>query len=502
MTNLLSPVRIGAQTPVYDTGPVGVTSAHQEVVELYQSAGRDLDIWQRYTLKQGLQERADGKWSALEVALLVSRQNGKGDILTARQMGGLFLFGSKLSLYSAHEFKTAAEMFVRLRDMVMNTDDLRKRVKKVIEAHGEEGIELLNGNRIRFIARSRGSGRGFSGDDIYLDEAMILSSKMVGAMMPVMSARPNPQIWYASSAPHIDSDMLRKIQRRGRAGTSARLRYMEWCARNANASLDLTDPGGLDALYEANPAMGIRLTTEFTQSEREAMDDVEYARERLGLTEDVDGAGVIDMSVWEELEDKASRRDGPIVIAADITPERSWGAISFCGRRADGLWHVEISQHRRGTGWMATELVRLAKRADVTAVVIDDKSQAATLVPDFKEAVEEDPELSRDDKDALLDKLVITTAQDMATACSFFYTYTLLDGETNPVLRHIGQPTLTVAVAGATKRSIGTAGAWAWDRKSPAVDITPLVSVTLALWGRIVHGKKKEIDLEPYVMVL
>jgi hypothetical protein len=497
LTTLLQPVRVGAQTPVFDTGPKGVSSSGAEVVELVRSTGRDLDIWQRYALKQTLQEREDGKWAALEVATIVARQNGKGDIITARQLGGLFLFGSQLSLYSAHEFKTATEMFIRLRDMIMNTDDLRKRVRKVTEAHGEEGVELLNGNRLRFIARSRGSGRGFSGDDIYLDEAFNLSSKAVGAIMPTMSARPNPQILYYSSAPHLDSEQLRKIQARGRAGTSKRLRYMEWAARNPGVSLD-----DRDAWYEANPALGIRITEEFVETEREAMDDAEFARERLGIGEDVSGAGVIDMAVWEELEDKASHRDSRIVIAADITPERSYGCISFCGRRADGLYHVELNQHRRGTGWMATELVRLMKRADVAAVVIDDKSQAATLIPEIKELLEEDKELTRDEREALLEKLVITQAQDMATACGFFYDYTLLDGETNPVLRHIGQASLTVAVAGATKRTIGTAGAWAWDRKSPAVDITPLVSVTLALWGMIVHGNKKEIVMDPFVVVL
>ncbi len=496
MTTLLRPVRVGAQTPAYDTGPAGITSAAAETVELFLSTGQDLDIWQRYVLKQGLQERADGRWSALEVAVICPRQNGKGEIICARQLGGLYLFGSKLSLYSAHEFKTSTEMFIRLKDMITNTDDLRKRVRKIWEGHGEEGIELMNGNRLRFIARSRGSGRGFSGDDIYLDEAMILGAKMVGAMMPTMSARPNPQIWYFSSAPHLDSEQLLKVQARGRAGNSKRLRYMEWCAHNPGVTLDMDDPAGLDALYEANPALGIRLSEEFTRSEREAMDDVEYARERLGITEDLTGASVIDMGVWEELEDRASRRTGGIVISADITPERSMGAISFAGRREDGLWHVEVTQHRRGTGWMAAELLRLLRRPDVVRLVVDDKSQAATLLPELDELAE-----GWQDREMLERKIVKTSAQDMATACGYFYDYTKLDAETNPVLRHIGQPSLTVAVAGATKRTIGTAGAWAWDRKSPAVDITPLVSVTLALWGRVVYGGQVDDDMEAWVIV-
>ena len=48
----------------------------------------------------------------LEVALIVSRQNGKGSILEALELAALFLDDfippRGLILHSAHEFKTAA----------------------------------------------------------------------------------------------------------------------------------------------------------------------------------------------------------------------------------------------------------------------------------------------------------------------------------------------------------------------------------------------------------
>jgi hypothetical protein len=40
---------------------------------------------------------------------------------------------------------------------------------------------------------------------------------------------------------------------------------------------------------------------------------------------------------------------------------------------------------------------------------------------------------------------------------------------------------LDSAIKGAAKRTLGEA--WAWSRKSSDVDISPLVSVTLAFWG-------------------
>jgi hypothetical protein len=111
--------------------------------------------------------------------LLVSRQNGKGSLFEARELAGLFLLGERLIMHSAHEYKTAAEGFLRIRGLIDDTDWLRKRVKRIRTSHGEEGVELYGtgrnrmtgGQRLRFVARSAGSGRGFSGDCVILDEA-------------------------------------------------------------------------------------------------------------------------------------------------------------------------------------------------------------------------------------------------------------------------------------------------------------------------------------------
>jgi hypothetical protein len=55
------------------------------------------------------------------------------------------------------------------------------------------------------------------------------------------------------------------------------------------------------------------------------------------------------------------------------------------------------------------------------------------------------------------------------------------------IIRHLGQPELTSAVAGAVTRSMGP-GATTWDAKNALVDITPLVAATNALYGLAVYG--------------
>lgn len=197
--------------------PAAVSTAGPEAIELAASAGLVLDPWQCDVLNGAMGEDADGLWAAMEVAVIVPRQNGKGGILEARELHGLFLDDScELITHTAHRFDTCQEHFRRLRNLIEQTPDLMSRVKKIREANGDEGIELVDGSRIQFKARSKGSGRGFSGDLVVLDEAFWLQE--LGSLLPTLSARANPQVWYTSSAPlpRAESDILRRICRRGR----------------------------------------------------------------------------------------------------------------------------------------------------------------------------------------------------------------------------------------------------------------------------------------------
>jgi hypothetical protein len=48
-------------------------------------------------------------------------------------------------------------------------------------------------------------------------------------------------------------------------------------------------------------------------------------------------------------------------------------------------------------------------------------------------------------------------------------------------VRHLGATELRAAIKGATKRE--SDDAWTWSRKNSAIDISPLVAATVAVWG-------------------
>src|SRR5262249_19645500 len=146
---------LGDQRPRLWSVPPSVWSEGERVAELSARAGLVLDDWQAWVLDQGLGRREDQMWAAFEVALIVSRQNGKGSVLEALELAALFLddFGANLILHSAHEFKTAAEAFLRIRALVADNPVFERRVERIRTAAGAESIELKNGKRLRFIAR-------------------------------------------------------------------------------------------------------------------------------------------------------------------------------------------------------------------------------------------------------------------------------------------------------------------------------------------------------------
>jgi hypothetical protein len=458
--------------------PGATSSAGREAVELAASAGLELDPWQQWLLEQGLAERADGNWSAFEIVEVLPRQNGKGGVLEAVALACLYLFGDRFTGWSAHEFKTCREGFLRVCALVENTDALRRRARKPRASHGEEELQLLgaNGPRLKFMARSMGAGRGFTGDRLILDEAQHLGDAALEAILPTMSARPNPQVWYAATAPDpqiAPCEVLGRLRRRALKGDDPSLVYAEWSIESL-----VDDPSSVHSWAKANPALGIRISVEHVAREFASMSAAGFARERLGVGNwptDAADWQVIPAAVWQALADPGSQIVGSPAFAVDANPDRTWASIGVAGRRADGLLHVELMtgedgtpDHRRGTTWVVPRLKQLADRWQPCAVVIAPSGPANSLIPEAEAAGLE---------------ILKPSVGEIAGACGAFYdaTGTTPEAPDPPSLRHLDQADLNVALAGALKRELGDR--WLWARKGLSVDISPLVAVTLAAWG-------------------
>jgi hypothetical protein len=457
--------RTASAQPLVEVIPPAAGSVGPDMVEL--AAGYDLilDPWQQDVLYGAGGERPDGKHAARDVGVVVPRQNGKDEILIARTLGGLLILQERLVTYSAHQFDTSLEAFRRLLHFFENYDELTRRVKRISKSHGEEGIELLSGQRVRFRTRTAGGGRGFTGDCLFLNEAMILREASMGALYFTLSARPNPQVWYTGSAVdqtvHEHGLVLARVRERALRAEQG-LAYWEWASAGA---LEDVDPDDRDGWARANPAFPGRISEETIEAEKRAVDPKTFAVERLGVGDwpdtNSDETDRITAEAWAACRDPAAKPAALGCVAFDVRPDRSTACIAAAGAAKDGNRFVQVLRHGPGTGWVAKALQEIVRDHKPAAVLVDERSPAAALITQIQRTGVE---------------LEVVNGTEYAGACAAFF-----DSVQERTLRHGGEPELTSAARGAARRPLGDA--WAWSRKGSAVDISPLVASTLALRG-------------------
>lgn len=485
----------GAATPRVELVPRFAYSLGSEACELARRAGLVLDPWQADSIELMLAARDDGKWACFEFGEIVARQNGKGTILEVRVLAGLFLLDERLIMWSAHEVKTAMEGFRRFKSLLLglgnevadNLISVDGILIKVTNTNGAESFERLDtGARVKFIARSKGSGRGFSGDLNLIDEAFAYTAAQQDALMPTMAARPNPQIIYTSSPPLDGGDgsgeVMFALKERADAGGDDSLGWRDWGIAGDLDHLDGIDLDDRAQWAASNPALGYRLSEEAVLRERHSMRDEGFARERLGIwPRRSRGNLVIDLGAWAQLADEESRRSGPVAVGVDLSPLRDHAAVCVYGVREDGAGHVQLVDYRSGTKWVVPRLVELREALGPVAVAMG-RATSAFLATDLDRSGftrPEDPEAPEPGD------LAVTGPIDMAAA-----TGQILEAVREGSIRHIPAKHLDLAVAGARTRQTGDT--IAWTSNGTDVDTSPLVAMTVARWAFLTRSRVLE----------
>jgi len=449
----------GVQTPRLFIECTQVGNYADEAAFLASKYGLTPDPWQEYVLRQWLGFRADGKWCHSRSALSVPRQNGKNALLEIRELFGMVGLGEKI-LHTAHEVKTARKAFLRLASFFENPKkypELAALVVDIRKTNGQEAIFLKNGGSVEFVARSKNSSRGFTVDIVVMDEAQEMGFDALEALSPTTAAAPlkNRQLIWTGTPPseNMNSEVFTNIRTKALAGTSRRTCYLEWSMD------DDGDPYDLAQIAMANPALNIRTGLEELLEDLDDFSEEGFARERGGCWRFAGTGAVIDPESWDDVKDSSSVTTQPVAFAVDIGPKRDSATIAVAGLRSDGRFHVEVIDNRKGTSWIIPRLTQLIAQHHVVAIVVD--GPASSVVPEL---------------DALKVPVYRTSAQELGIACGMFY-----DAVMSKTLRHPDQPGLTAAVDAGRQRPLGDM--WAWGRKLSESDITPVVAVTLALWG-------------------
>ena len=495
---------MGSQRPRLENRPEAIGSHGDHVLRFLQACGLTLDEWQAYVIGGLFDVAPDQTWAATEFGALVSRQNGKGEFLVGYDLAHLFLFPRpdnrrKTILHTAHEMKTAIDGFQRLVGVIEANPKLMARVANIYTANGQEGIVLrkrpgqLLADRIRFIARSKSSGRGFTADVLVYDEAQELSLQAQRALTYTQSQVANRQELFTGTVPEEgvnDSEVWQGVRDRGRSGRGRRTGWMEWTPAGSEdpAIAEAIDLGDAQVWADSNPSLGIRMPIQAVvdQYERAMETDPEgYARERLSIWPNPRPAREVklsdlDLDTWKRHADPLAAVTGDGVVLSLALGRGGAYATIGKGVRFDAD-QIAVEHHKtdRGTLWVADDLRTLKAELGDALVVLDPKNAA--------------PVLSSLDRAGV--KYLSMNLDEIAAAHALFIEY-VNDG----LVPHRPQDEATRSLQFASTRAIGRAGS-TWEASDTSKPISIAQALTWALWGVLkseATPKRKPAEVRGY----
>jgi hypothetical protein len=491
----------------------------QEALEWAEGFGYDLDVWQKWAIRHMFGRKPNGLWAAPDVVMIVARQNGKGTVLEVRELAGVFLLEEELIIHTSHQLKTSLNHLERLSNTIKSYPSLDKKVSNIVTGNGKEAIKLKprptlifgpggkeilarRTSKIEFHARSgSATSRGFSCDCLVYDEAMILSNEQVGASMPTMRARPNPQMIYAASAGLEDGSVSQQLalMRKSMTKHDPDTFGLEFSANPHDDSCPRDETHGRESNYfivcdkhddrddprtwaKANPAMGTRVTLATTRRELNKMPPAKFDIEILSIgnwPSEEEPWETISRPAWKVLTNEdPGFPTPPMVLAFDVSEDGKSATVmgSWAHKQDRTVIEMPLDGHRYGTGWVIDFVHAKYLKRRPLAIAVPKSGPAAGLLDD---AIKK-----------WGDRVYPVGPAEEAAAFAF-----LIQQVKDKKLWHFGEemaPTLWHAVGRAGTRDVGDGGK-AWKRRDAEGDISPITAGTLAAY--VLNKKRRSYDL-------
>lgn len=448
-----------------------VASDFPRIARQAAKCGIFFDAWQAGIGSLILGRRSDGSYACAVggAGLSIPRQAGKTYMIGMLVVFMCIMRPSVTVLWTAHRSKTSGETFKSMQGIV-NRPQLRRFVASIRRANGQEAIEFVNGSRVLFGAREQGFGRGFAEVDIEVyDEAQILTERALDDMLPATAVSKIGLVIYMGTPPRPGVDPGEVFEQKRLDAVKRHDRDTLWVEFGAQRGCDPDDQANWEA---ANPSFPHRTPVSSIARLRRQLAADSFMREALGIWDESAGLRAISAAQWEsgEVAERPSD-DGVACFAIDMPPDRSAVAVGACMKYDDGTAHIELAEYRPvdtcGLRWAVDWVAERWPKAG--AVVVDAQSPAMALLPDLQDAHV---------------KVTVTDVKDMGRACG--RVVDMLNTRSLTHLPDADQPQMGIAVENLTKRAIGQAGAFGWNRKGSDVDISPMVACTLALHGAFV----------------
>lgn len=461
--------RVGNQLPTHSVVIPYTQTKGEDALNLYRGTGREPQEWQSLMVNDILATNEDGLWTHTKFGYSVPRRNGKGEILTIREMFGLEM-GEHIC-HTAHRTTTSSSASKRLADLLKaNGYQEIFRPKKSEEytesftyskQFGLERIILLDtGGSVDFRTRTSAGGLGEGFDLLIIDEAQEYTDDQQSTLQYVVSDSPNPQIILCGTPPTAVSKgtVFPKLRESCLMGETDEVGWAEWSVD------EMSDVNDVDLWYKTNPAMGYQLNERKVKAE-DKTDAIDYNIQRLGLWIKYNQKSVITEAEWLALQvEKVPERASQKFLGVKYGVDGSNVALSIAFKTKDSKVFVECIDcrpSRIGNAWIIDVIDGMK---DLGGVIVDGANGQKLLEEAMKEA-------------GIKQKPIFPTVGNVIVANSMFE-----QALENATISHKGQPSLVCSATNCEKRSIGSNGGFGYKSLTPDTEIALLDSVILAHW--------------------
>ena len=459
--------KLGRQTPTFTNVKYTKTKG-SAAIKLYKSTGQKLLKWQELQINGIMATEQGGLWKHMKYGICVSRRNGKGEILAAREMYGLIEDCEKIC-HTAHRTTTSHDAFNRLFALLKKAgyEEHSKKKKEMPEKsfyaskqYGLEHIEISGGGIIDFRTRTDNGGLGEGFDLLVIDEAQEYTSKQESALQYTVTASPNPQVIMVGTPPTVISkgDVFGKLHTAVWNGdVDPSVGWAEWSIE------EQTDDIKNESLwYEYNPSLGTILTVRNIRQEL-GTGVVDFNIQRLGLWLKYTQKSEVSAAEWDLLEVKPPPElVGGYYIGVKYGRDGVNMAASIASKTVDGRVFVETLDCvpcRQGSEW----IIKYFRNPKLKDVAIDGANGQLILSGLMTKYGFKAP--------------IFPKPGEIILANALF-----LQGITGKTICHAGQESLRNSVSNCEKRPIGSNGGFGFKSISDLYDIAIMDSAMLAHW--------------------
>jgi len=340
--------------------------------------GEPLLPWQQYLVKHAMELNPDGTYRFRTVLVLVARQQGKSQSKRLVSLWRMYMDGARTLLGVAQDVALAREQWSICQETIHACPDLEAEWGGVRNVNGDERFWLRSGARYLIKAANRRAGRGYSIDEVTIDELRTQTDWSAwSAISKTTMARPRAQLWAMSNAGDDESVVLNQLRDAALSGRDGSIGIFEWSAPDG---CELDDPR---AWAQANPGLGHVISEPAIQSAL-GTDPPEVFRTEVLCQRVAALDAAVDIGAWRACVDaQGSLQVAKDRVAAcvDVAPDGAHVTLAAAAVTGDGRVRVQIIAAWKGTDEARFQLAGVLDKLNPVQLAWFPGGPAAALAP-------------------------------------------------------------------------------------------------------------------------